>query len=89
MDIEFDGENVHLRLSRGEASRLATAIEAGCESVSRAEYYIRTGLSEPGVLRIADALKAGDVALPGSATLPLESGIEEVENPRRPRSPQS
>ena len=34
---------VEIRMSHPEADRLAIAIAAGYETVSRAEYYIRTG----------------------------------------------
>jgi hypothetical protein len=34
-------------MSHPEAERLAFALRAGYETVSRAEYYIRNGLSQP------------------------------------------
>lgn len=84
MRIDGIGERVVLQLDRSEAARLAVALGAGYETVSRAEYYIRTGLSEEGVRAIVQALervRLGDE----SGELPFEAGVEEVENPRRPR----
>lgn len=84
MDIHFDENAVLLRLSREEAERLGVAIAAGWDTASRPEYFIRTGLSQPVVRRIADALTSESPSST-SIALPLGPGIEEVENPRRRR----
>lgn len=56
--VNFVAENdsVVLRLTRDKAERLALAIMAGIETLSRAEYYIRTGLSQPDVRPLADRI---------------------------------
>lgn len=87
MEFEIEDDAVTLRLSQDEAIRLGVAIAAGYESVSRAEYYIRTGLSEPGMRRIAEALKRPSGQSPLRESVPVEAGAEEIENPRRPRPP--
>ncbi|TCN28354.1 hypothetical protein EV644_1495 [Kribbella orskensis] len=59
----------------------------GYEGMSRAEYFIRSGLSEPAIREfvsvLLDMLGAGG----GGMSLDLPTGIEAVENPRRPRPP--
>jgi hypothetical protein len=86
VEIHIDGDAISLRLSRAEAERLGVAIAAGYETVSRAEYYIRTGLSQPAVREIADVLTSLEPSTQ-SASIDLDAGVEEVENPRRPRPP--
>jgi hypothetical protein len=85
MELAGEAESVVVRLTHDEAMRLRVAIIAGYEAVSRAEYFIRTGLSEPAVRRVADALS--EIARDGfgARVIPLEPGVEEIENPRRPR----
>ncbi len=56
MEIEIDPQSVVIRLTFDESVSLGVAILEGCISVSRAEYYIRTGLSAPAVDRIATVL---------------------------------
>jgi hypothetical protein len=84
MEIHIEGDAVSLRLTRAEAERLGVAMAAGYETVSRAEYYIRTGLSQPVVRQIAEILTS-DRPSAQSASIELDAGVEEVENPRRPR----
>lgn len=87
MEIQFDDDSISIQLSRREAERLGVAIAAGFETVSRAEYFIRTGLSQPVVQEISDALSS--LSPPSTPMfIELSLGIEEVENPRRPRPPQ-
>jgi hypothetical protein len=84
VNIEAGGGAVVLRLTSDEAKRLARAIRADHETISRAEYYIRYGLSRPEVGALADAVAEaarGDVR----QSVPLTTGVEEAENPRRPR----
>jgi hypothetical protein len=85
MEIEIDSRSVVLRLTYDESASLGVALLEGCISVSRAEYYIRTGLSAPDVDRIATVLKSPGDSGVGKQIVPLEIGVEEVENPRRPR----
>ena len=68
-------------MTREEAARLGFAMRAGYEAISRPEYYIRTGLSQPLVREIARAL----IEAKAVARIELAPGNEEVENPRRPR----
>lgn len=85
MDIRVENGAVEVRLTHAEARRLCASIAAGYESVSRVEYFIRTGLSEPAMRRIVEEL--GDaLANPNSEiSIPLDPGSEEIDNPRRPR----
>jgi hypothetical protein len=84
MEIQIEGDAVSLRLTRAEAERLGVAIAAGYETVSRSEYYIRTGLAQPVVRQIADLLTSVESSTQ-AASIGLDAGIEELENPRRPR----
>jgi hypothetical protein len=87
VDLGIDDASVTLRLTHAEALRLGVAIAAGYETVSRAEYYIRTGLSEPELRQIAQVLTGQLEPSTQHISLPLEAGVEEIENPRRPRPP--
>lgn len=84
MELEADRTQLALRMSSEEAAHLGVALAAGYESVSRAEYFIRTGLSEPQVRALSLALLEGLDSV-GVRQLPIDAGVEEVENPRRPR----
>lgn len=86
MEIRMEGEQVTIAMTRDEAVRPGVAIRAGYETVSRSEYYIHTGLSQPVIRQIVDILKASDPA--GLAvSIDFEPGVEGVENPRRPGPP--
>jgi len=85
MDLKIDADSITLRLAHDEAMRLGIAIAAGYETISRAEYFIRTGLSEPIMRQISGVLTNSREASPGSERIPLTAGVEETENPRRPR----
>jgi hypothetical protein len=74
-------------LTPDEACRLGLSIAAGYETLSRAEYYSRTGLSEPVMQQIANWLTAVPDNWVEGVTLRLHPGNEEVENPPRPRLP--
>jgi len=84
MELDVSDTSVTVLLTHAEALSLGVALEAGCD-VTRAEYFIRTGLSKPDVRRVARALKGAHEPPFGSQTLALPDGVEEVENPRRPR----
>lgn len=81
MEIRSNDESVTLKMTREEAARLGFAMRAGYETISRPEYYIRTGLSQPLIREIAGALIEAESAV----VIDLAPGVEEVENPRRPR----
>ncbi|PJI90923.1 hypothetical protein [Luteimicrobium subarcticum] len=73
--------------SSDEMRRLYAALEAGYGNVSRAEFFIRTGLSAPEVEALADAVWRASQGENVDRALRLEAGVESVENPRRPRPP--
>ena len=83
MDIKAEGDSVTVQMTREEAARMGFALRAGCETTSRAEYYARTGLSQPVIRGIAAALIEADFP----ASIELAPGVEAIENPRRPRPP--
>ena len=83
MDIEAEGDSVTVQMTREEAARMGFALRANYETTSRAEYYIRTGLSQPVIREIAAALIASD----SPVSIELALGVETIENPRRPRPP--
>ena len=85
MEVRVDGDRVELTLTADEAQRLCVAVETGYIGVSRPEYYIRTGLAKPGVENTIHALSAAVDEGSGTLSVALEPGVEEVENPRRPR----
>lgn len=87
MQLDFDADSVTMRLTRAEAVRLGVAVNAGWDTVSRAEYFTRTGLSQPAMSQIVQALTTTPDSPSGSLALPLEPGDEIIENPRRPRPP--
>ena len=80
MEIRSDVDSVSVRMTREEAARLGFAMRAGYEVTSRPEYYIRTELSQPVVREIASALIAAE-----AVRIELAPGVEEIENPHRPR----
>ena len=83
MDIQAGGGSVTLQMTREEAARVGFALRVGYETTSRAEYYVRTGLSQPVIREIAADLIAADFP----ASIELAPGVEAIENPRRPRPP--
>lgn len=85
MDVKVDAHSVVISLTNSEARRLCVAIAEGGEGISRSEYFIRTGLSKPAVVDFVNRFFAMLDDVPNSAALSLEAGIEEIENPRRPR----
>jgi hypothetical protein len=85
MELRSREEGVQITLSDDEALRLGLAIDAGYQTVSRAEYFIRTGNSMPVMQQIAGWLTAHRAERVEALALPLEAGDEAVENPRRPR----
>ena len=52
VDLRATEDAVEIRLGYAEARRLWSGIQVGTE-LSRAEYYIRTGLSKPNVARFS------------------------------------
>jgi hypothetical protein len=74
-------ESVTVEMTREEAARIGFAMRAGYETISRPEYYIRSGLSQPLVREIARAPMKAESAV----VIEFAEGIEDVESPRRPR----
>lgn len=87
MDVRVQGELVEMGLTHDEAQRLCFAVQEGYMGLSRAEYFIRTGLSRPAVEALVHALSALVDKRSGAVTLALEPGMEEAESPRRARPP--
>jgi len=85
MDIDINQDGVTLSLTRGEAKRLGIAVFAGTEAVSRAEYYIRSGLAKPNIEEVSRVLIKADEGSPRRLSVAIESGVETIENPRYPR----
>lgn len=83
--IEVEEDAVVVRMTRQEAQRLSVAISAGYETVSRAEYYIRYGLSQSQVRQLVEAIQTVPGHDRAEISVPLEPGVEEIENPRKPR----
>ena len=85
--VEVSGvdDAVVIRLSREEAALMSFALRAGCETTSRAEYWIRHGVAQPSVRALQDAVYSVATRELDSANCPLEPGVEAEENPRRPR----
>ena len=81
MEIRPNDESVTIEMTREEAARLGFAVRAGYEALSRSEYYIRTGLSQLLIREVAHALIKSEETV----MIELDLGIEEIENPRRPR----
>lgn len=85
MQIVAADDGVVVHMTHEEAQRLTFALRAGYETVSRAEYYIRHGLSQPQVRQLVDAIDSVACRSAVDMDVPLEPGIEGVENPRSPR----
>ena len=79
VNIEAEGGTVVLRLTSDEAERLAVAIWADHETLSRAEYYVRYGLSRPDVRALADAIaeaaNGGDQGAPSARGAACACGL--------------
>lgn len=70
---------------RNSMERLLGCVLEATQTLSRAEFYIRTGWAREDVRQ---AVRRADDVLSGAALeadLHMPDGIEEVENPRRPR----
>jgi hypothetical protein len=82
--INNDGEFA-IVADRDGIERLLGCVLEATQTLSRAEFYIRTGWAREDVRQAV--LRADDV-LGGTALevhLHIPDGIEEIENPRRPR----
>lgn len=84
MELGSAEDGVTITLTYDEARRLGISIDAGCETVTRAEYYIGTGLSELLMQQVADWRTAPRRRASSALILALDAGDEEVENSRRP-----
>lgn len=87
IEIRRDDDAVHMRLSSREAELMSFALRAGCETVSRAEYWIRHGVTQSSVRALQKAVHQIAVGKESSFRGVLQEGIEAEENPRRPRTP--
>lgn len=85
VEVTSDDDAVVIRMSRQEAELLSFALRAGYETTSRAEYWIRHGVTQPSVHALQDAVYDVATGQRDSANLPLDPGVESEENPRRPR----
>lgn len=78
-------ERVNIVASREEISQLANVVLDWATTMSRAEFYIRTGCSVPNIKRLEQLIRGisrGKIEAFGMDIVP---GVEEEENPRRPR----
>lgn len=80
-----DDQTISLRMTSKEAQLLSIALSAGFETVSRPEYWIRHGVAQPSAQAVAGAIYEVATGKQASVSAELEPGIEEIENPRRPR----
>lgn len=85
MEIQVHENLVTLSLTPNEVVRLSSAMFAGVETISRAEYYIRTGLAKSNVEQISELLGCLRDQVEGRVVIDLVRGVEAIENPRRPR----
>lgn len=85
--MEIHDGRMRIELRNDEARRPMIALMVGYEGTSRAEYFIRSGLSEPAIRELVsvltDLLDTGS----GGMSLELPAGVETEENPRRRRPP--
>jgi hypothetical protein len=85
MEIARSEGEVTLRMSADEAQLLSFALRAGFETTSRPEYWIRHGVAQPSARAVAEGIYEVAIAKRDSANVDLKHGVENVENPRRPR----
>ncbi|GGN49069.1 hypothetical protein FHR83_008703 [Actinoplanes campanulatus] len=76
---------VVLTLGRDEIRRLAAVLCEVGVAMFRAEFFIRTGGSQPNIEAIAEQLVSVADGKPAEFEVPVLLGIENEENPRRPR----
>lgn len=84
MKLRSTGQSVELQLTTDEAMSLAVLL-VEASSVSQAEFYIRTGLSRSNIYEVTDLIKSAAKGEVLNTSIPIEEGVESVENPRRPR----
>ena len=85
VEISGDSDVVVLRMSPREAELLSVALQAGYEAVSRAEYWIRNGVTENSVRALSGVVYEVATGERASGDCTLESGVEAEENPLHPR----
>lgn len=79
-----DGQIV-ISVSPAELRRISGVLAESLSSMSRPEFFIRTGCSKPNVealVRLLEDLAEGEVQ---ESELDVTAGVEADENPRRPR----
>jgi hypothetical protein len=86
VEISKNGEEVVLSMPSEEAELLSFALRAGFETTSRAEYWIRNGVAQPSVQALAAGVYEVASGQRGSFQTTVEAGVEDVENPRGPRT---
>jgi hypothetical protein len=85
MQVKRDDDSFTLTLTKLELGRLLVCGIESVESLSRAEFFIRTGWARDDV---RDAIASMDGVLAGQMSeisIDVPQVQEEVENPRRPR----
>lgn len=85
VDVIREGDRVVVTMAAEEAERMSFALRAGTEGTSRAEYWIRHGVTKASVSEVARCIREVAQGTRDSASAGLESGVETEENPRRPR----
>ena len=85
VEVSRSENAVVMRMSAQEAELLSAALSAGYETTSRAEYWIRHGVTQASVRALQAALYAVATGQDASSACPLEPGVEAEENPKRPR----
>jgi hypothetical protein len=82
---EYETDQVTLTLDRDEAGRLAAVLTEATIGLSRAEFFIRVGCSQPNIEALAQALGSVAVGQSTGFEVELTAGVEREENPPRPR----
>jgi len=83
--VKRTAESVSITMSRRNAQRLRAVVEIGFENAgSRAEYYLREGLSRPALEKVVTAFTSTGN---GVVEIPLEWGEAFLEAPPRARTP--
>ncbi|XVU27640.1 hypothetical protein ACQPZJ_11575 [Actinoplanes sp. CA-054009] len=72
-------------LDADEAARPSVVMWESISTLSRAEFYIRVGASSPNVDAVAQEVYALAEGKSDGFDLRLAAGVEQEENPRRPR----
>ncbi|MFF4593108.1 hypothetical protein [Amycolatopsis sp. NPDC001319] len=85
MLISRTADRVTLDMDLAEAKRLGVALREGPLTLSRAEFFIRTGVAAKSSCSVADTLIDAKDLTTAPVEVPFPAGDEATENPRRPR----